>query len=155
MSRLVRPHIPLAVRAQVALRQLKYIEPLEYIAYHRSIGMSLRTILNELLADLAKNLGADKIELHHRPALLNRPWINEINDYEPPANDPRYLVYLAEDDHDIETRVRGQHGQHSDLGLGRKNKRIARNRDPKRRKSKITSRGFRKGPKRKMQSRRF
>jgi hypothetical protein len=44
------------------------------------------------------------------------------------------LVYLPEDDHDIETRVRGQHGQYSDLALARKRKRAERKRTkPKRR----------------------
>jgi hypothetical protein len=75
--------------------------------------------------------------------------------YDPPANSADHLIYLAADDHDIETRVRGLHGQHSDLGIARKNKRIARNRDPKRRRVKIKSKGFQKGPKRKIQSRGF
>jgi hypothetical protein len=83
-------------------------------------------------------LGAE-LELHHRPALLNRE--RDGNDYIPRANDPDYLVYLPKDDHDIETRVRGQRGQHSDLGLARKRKR--KERKSKRRKTKWSSRPLR------------
>lgn len=52
--------------------------------------------------------GNHKVELHNRPALCNRPW----ND--PPANSTDHLVYLAVDDHAIETRVRGIGAQRSD-----------------------------------------
>ena len=143
MSRLLRPYIPLAVRVQVARRQCVAaksfinvfgvatdIEPVWAFA------LPHRDTLNRLLVIL---FGEKKPELHHRPALVNRHR-KRNGDYDPPANDPNYLVYLVDDDHDVETRIRGLHGQHSDLGLARKNKRIARNRDPKRRKAKIAQR---------------
>jgi hypothetical protein len=66
--------------------------------------------------------------------------------YIPPANSPDHLVYLLKDDHDVETRVRGQHGQHSDLALARKRKR--KERKAKRRKHKWPGG-------RKLQSRKF
>lgn len=130
MSWLVRPYIPIAVRVKVAERQLLEREMLCFVG-------SLSTRLKFSLQSLFWN-AKETAELHHRPALVNRQR-KRNGDYEPPANDPDYLVYIAEDDHDIETRVRGLHGQHSDLGMARKNKRIARNRDPKRRKTKIRS----------------
>jgi hypothetical protein len=70
--------------------------------------------------------GDAKAELHHRPALVNRTrvWYESGEfGYWPEANNPDHLVYLPADEHDIETRVRGQHGQHSDLALARKRKR--------------------------------
>lgn len=83
--------------------------------------------------------GGTKVELHHRPGLLNRRR-KPNGDYDPPANDPNYLIYLLEDEHDIETRVRGIGAQLSDLGQARKRKRMERNRDKKRRKAKIPQR---------------
>jgi hypothetical protein len=68
-----------------------------------------------------------KVELHHRPALVNRKkhyYPNGDFSYIPGELDPDYLVYLPADEHDIETRVRGPHGQYSDLALRRKRKRI-------------------------------
>lgn len=132
MSRLPRPHIPIAVRVKVAERQLKETHPETFgyaFAGRKTAGNRLQFLLSVLFP-------TGHCELHHRPALLNR--VRKKNgDYDPPANDPDHLVYLAEDVHDIETRVRGQHGQHSDLGLARKMKRVAKNRDPRRRKAKI------------------
>jgi hypothetical protein len=82
--------------------------------------------------------GLVKVELHHRPALMNRLQVD--GKYFPDAADPDYLVYLPVDKHDIETRVRGLHGQHSDLAIARKRKRIERK--TKRPRSKLRSRGF-------------
>jgi len=127
VSRLPRPYIPLAVRVQVAERQ---------VGFSQVDGADKRSRLAGILLIL---FGGKKAELHHRPALVNRRR-KRNGDYDPPANDPNFLVYLADDDHDIETRVRGQHGQHSDLGMVRKNKRIAANRNPTRRKAKIAQR---------------
>jgi hypothetical protein len=135
MSRLPRPFIPFSVRVQVATRQI--IE-----RFGRRPLFVDKTPLKQKLAIMLDVLFEGKSELHHRPALLNRPWNTRKKDYDPPANDPGFLVYLADDTHDIETRVRGLHGQHSDLGLARKNKRIAKNRDPKKRKYNWPSRPF-------------
>ena len=83
--------------------------------------------------------GLTKAELHHRPALCNRN-VDGNGNYDPAANDPEFLIYLPVDDHDIETRVRGLHGQHSDLAIARKRKRIERK--TKRPRSRLRSRGF-------------
>ncbi len=147
MSPLPRPHIPLAVRVQVAGRQLRergesldrsILYGLGLLMDDGSAGDPTLSAARKLQRLLSALFGDKKAELHHRPALINRRR-KRNGDYDPPANDPGFLVYLLEDDHDIETRIRGQHGQHSDLGLARKAKRIARNRDPKRKKATIRS----------------
>lgn len=86
--------------------------------------------------------GGVEVELHHRPALVNREKYKRNGKmfYRPDANDPGHLFYLVEEEHDIETRVRGLGAQLSDLGQARKRKRMARNRDKKRRRAKIASR---------------
>lgn len=134
--RLLRPYIPLRVRVQVAERQLR--ERCGYtVTNHKRDGKWLKVLLRELFGD-------QPVELHHRPALCNRvQCLSSIAGgvrYEPDANDPDYLVYLPADEHDIETRVRGQHGQHSDLALARKRKR--KERKAKRPKRKWPSRPF-------------
>lgn len=121
MARLHRPYIPISVRVQVAQRQVD------------ALGVNTPTCSNQsilLRALLAVLFGDRKIELHHRPALVNRRRYvrNGKVFYDPPANDSAHLVYLAEDDHDIETRVRGVGAQRSDLGQRRYDKNVAKNR---------------------------
>ncbi len=135
MSRLPRPHIPLGVRVKVAERQVVEQHEGRRPVFSESTSLSKRL---RIMLDLLFGEGV-KVELHHRPALVNRAR-KRNGDYDPPASDPDHLFYLPDDDHDIETRVRGLRGAHSDLGLRRKNKRIAKNRDPKRRKAKIRGR---------------
>jgi hypothetical protein len=140
MSRLPRPRIPVMVRLTVADRQcLSAFGQIFRVIFCRSNEKHLKAALFALFGD-------KKAELHHRPSLVNRP--RKGGDYDPPANSPDYLVYIAKDDHDVETRVRGLHGQHSDLGMARKNKQIAKNRDPKRRVAKIAQRDEFKWPSR-------
>lgn len=133
MTRLARPYIPLAVRLAVAEQQCFGAN------IQTDIDLSKLSTGAKLKERLRLLFGNHKSELHHRPALVNRRR-KRNGDYDPPANDAGHLVYLEEGDHDIETRIRGQHGQHSDLGLARKRKRIARNRDPNRKKVKIPQR---------------
>jgi hypothetical protein len=118
MSRLRRPHIPVSVQLAVALRQVRVeCEPPPQTG--RSGGEYLKALLWVLFQD-------EKHELHHRPAICNRPWDEKKQDYDPPANDPDYLVWLRKDDHGIETRVRGIGAQLSDLAVARKRKRRER-----------------------------
>ncbi len=126
-EKLHRPYIPLHVREEVLDSQMQEagFSPSWASQQGRSVATRLRLKLEEFF-------GCVPVELHHRPALCNRVG-DSIFGYIPPANDPDYLVYLPADDHDIETRVRGQHGQHSDLALARKRKRKERKaRRPKR-----------------------
>lgn len=131
--RLHRPYIPLSVRARVIERQCLEVGIAPMI--DDSISSANRIAFN-----LKECFGAQKVELHHRPAITNRQKYvrNGETFYKPDANDPDYLVYLPADEHDIETRIRGQHGQHSDLALVRKRKR--KERKAKRPKTKWPSR---------------
>jgi hypothetical protein len=129
MARLFRPHIPLKVRCQVAERQLRERDPEKHgyvVPGKKTAGNRLRILLPWLANTFGENI---KLELHHRPALLNREWVARRNDYDPPANSPDHLIYLPEDDHDIETRVRGVGAQRSDLSQARYLKKVARNRE--------------------------
>ena len=133
--RLPRPHIPLSVREQVIDRQMRdagIAEP-KFTKYHGSTATRIAVKITALF-------GENKVELHHRPALVNR-LRKRSGKYLPDANDPNFLVYLPAYEHDIETRVRGQHGQYSDLALVRKRKR--KERKAKRPKTKWASRALR------------
>lgn len=119
MSRLPRPYVPLSVRVRVIERQLLEVG----IAPLMAEGNTLKQRLDQ---GLRARFGDMKVELHHRPSLINRPWNKRAKDFMPPANDERFLVYLLEDEHDIETRVRGQGAQLSDFAIARKRKRKER-----------------------------
>ncbi len=143
-ANLRRPHIPLRMRELVVDRQMREARFTPSWASQQGNNTATR-----LRFKLEEFFGCVPVELHHRPALVNRyagrDIFGDIMFYHPDANDPDYLVYLPADDHDIETRVRGLHGQHSDLGLARKRKRIERK--AKRPKRKWPSRQFAKRPK--------
>lgn len=99
----------------------------------------------------------NRAELHHRPALVNRRRYvrNGKVFYDPPANSAEYLVYLLDDEHDIETRVRGQGAQLSDLAIARKRKRKEKKATrPKRKWPSRPLRSATRWPKRKIQNRR-
>lgn len=123
MSRLPRPHIPFSIRVMVATRQL-YEAGINAGQHARQEGETLKDTLTRMLPVL---FGDAKVELHHRPALINRRR-KKNGKYDPDANDQNHLVYLVEDEHDVETRIRGRNGAHSDLGLRRKLKRIEKKR---------------------------
>lgn len=140
--RLSRPYIPLRVRVRVAERQL--------LACNIPPWPSRLPVRERLRLALLELFGTDPVELHHRPALTNRIKTHihgSFHRYEPDANDPDYLVYLPAADHDIETRVRGQHGDYSDLAKARKRKRVEKKKTRTFRykwgKRKLRSRGFR------------
>ncbi len=151
--KIVRPHIPLAVRVAVAERQLT--EATECVCTNEwgiplntpGLKAPLRQRLDAALWHIARGFkpGAEprKLELHHRPALENRMRrtvtklirgkARQVMIFSPDANDPAHLVYLLKDEeHKIETYVRGQNGQLSDAGLRRKNKKLASNRQSRR-----------------------
>lgn len=136
--RLPRPYIPMEVRLQVALRQA-------YQAGYCSAGFSFPVSIQfQLQNALLFLFGDEQAHLDHDPALQNRERYADKTGihYIPDANDPNYLIYRTAQDHKIKTLVRGDGAQHSDAALARKNKRIARNRDPKRRKRKWPTRPF-------------
>lgn len=119
MPRLYRPHIPLDVRCRVALRQLGEMFIDDVIAANTG---RYRAFLDELLQALAELLRpgeAIKLQLDHDPPLGAREKTGEGADtvYTPDANDPEFLIYREKEAHGIKTRVRGEHGQYSDLAL--------------------------------------
>ena len=133
--RLHRPYIPLYIREMALDRQMREVGVQTSWASRqgRSVATRLRMKLEEFF-------GCIPAELHHRPALCNRQR-DASGYYIPRANDPEYLIYLPADEHDVETRVRGQHGDYSDLAKARKRKR--KERKAKRRKTQWPSRSLR------------
>lgn len=147
MARLYRPHIPLSVRYAVAARQLNWPvnDDLSRLAGYGEM-------LKLLLPELADKLGCEvsDLRLDHDPALGTRPKRGEGKRtvYEPAANDPEHLKYRPhgaqfDDSHDIKTRVRGPHGQFSDIALIKRERRRERKaadaKDPKKKRPKWRS----------------
>lgn len=116
MSRLYRPHVPLAVRCQVAARQLGW----------KHEDFSSNTTFRELLAHRLIMLGclvhctASDLQLDHDPPLamrMKRTTPDGHTVYSPDANDPAHLIYREKHAHQIKTNIRGDHGQHPDRVL--------------------------------------
>jgi len=157
MARLFRPPIPLEVKCRVLLRQLGEMFPNAVItARPRGLGR-LHALLMRQLADALMCLPED-LRLDHDPALALRERTGEGKStvYTPAANDPEYLAYRphgAEHDgsHDVKTRIRGDHGQFSDITLikreRRRQKKAAAAKDLKKNPSKWRSVGFAKSKK--------
>lgn len=154
MARLYRPHIPLETRVRVALRQLGEIWVDDWIEAKRDSGKSFGAMLDELLDELRAVLHAEKLHLDHDPPLAARqrvPYTGGTS-YIPDANDPEHLIYREAVAHGIKTRVRGEHGQYSDLALiKREKRRLNKNTQKKRPLSRFANVGFKAG-KRKMKS---
>lgn len=132
MPRLLRPAIPLEVRCRVAMRQLGEMWPDDVIAANkRGVGKLLRVLLGKL----AETLGAEALHLDHDPALGAREKVfknGEHVGYRPAANDPEHLIYRDAAAHRVKTNVRGEHGQHPDRVLIKKQRRRERPTSPKR-----------------------
>jgi hypothetical protein len=152
--KLYRPHIPLSVRVKVAERQFMQLCPDKaghLVGKPHSSGNRLKALL-PLLAD-AFGCEVSELRLDHELALalrkvvIRRPYLRgEIWVYEPDANDPEYLVYRPHGaqhagSHDVKTRIRGEHGQFSDIAMIKRQRRRER---PAKRKAKIPSRPFQK-----------
>jgi hypothetical protein len=146
--RLPRPYIPLAVRASVARRQFREKLPNTFAlkcAHYDTLPAArrLRLFLHYVFFE-------KPCHLDHDPPLAARKKVfysnGEFAGYDPPANDPDFLVYRAREDHRVKTYVRGEHGQYSDTVLIK--------RDRKREKKAGKVRKYR-WPKRKLKSRSF
>jgi hypothetical protein len=145
--RLYRPTIPLSVKCEVAARQIMRGSPTVSFLTIPERPLWLR--LQILLTKLASQIGCEikELRLDHDPALGARSSgvRNGKSYYIPDANDPDHLFYRPhsaqhEGSHDIKTRVRGEHGQFSDIALIKRLRR--RERGPKPKRAKIQSRGF-------------
>ena len=173
MSRPPRTRPSIEVRLRVAYRQLGYgqgviNEGVRQATAKRTLGRELDGTLRILATFL--HCEVSDLRLDHNPALENREKLVELPNgrkhrmviatngakvlcYFPSENDPDYLLYRAHGpefvgSHLIKTNVHGDGAQHSYRAMAAKNKNIARNRDPNRRKTKLRSRGFQKGQKR-------
>lgn len=158
MPRLYRPHIPLSVRCEVALRQLEYTqEQIERRIFSEDSlagGIGFGAFLKELLDRVAKAKGCEvsDLRLDHDPPLAaryrERRGLGKKTYYIPDANDPDFLKYRPhgpqfDGSHLIKTNVRGDHGQHPDRVLIKKARQAERGPKPKRG-PKIKSHGFKK-----------
>ncbi len=138
MNRLYRPYIPIAVRVQVAERQVGFPPCPEATPSSRLEGLLLMLF------------GDEPADLDHDPPLGAREKIwkdGKVVGYIPDANDPDHLVYRAHATHLIKTNVRGLRGQHPDRVLIKKQRRLERPSKPKRKREwprgrKISNRGF-------------
>lgn len=134
MSRLPRPYIPLAVRVQVAARQLCEagftLRAMELVGSgERSDGALLQWLL---FVELKFERG--KVHLDHDPPLAARMRRTKLDGsvvFSPNANDPRFLIYRTPEAHRFKTNVAGEHGQHPDRVLIKKARRLERKARPK------------------------
>lgn len=135
MPRLYRPPIPLEVKLRVALRQLDFGSAIEDILrmHRRGYGKLLAKVLDDLAKRL--NCSVEDLRLDHDPALGLRPkerrGLSKRIFYTPDANDPAHLNYRPhgaqfDGSHDVKTRIRGEHGQFSDVVLIKRQRRRER-----------------------------
>lgn len=139
MPRLLRPYIDVETKCRVVLAQLGEMWPDGVIGarledpYYRGRG-GLTALLREKLQEYATTQECEvtDLRLDHDPALGTRKKVfrkGEHVDYEPAANDPAHLFYRPHaarfaGSHDVKTRVRGEHGQLSDIALVKRNRRL-------------------------------
>lgn len=137
MPRLYRPYVPLAVRVLVAEQQLTEVSRLA--APTTPVGVRLAWLLEVL----ARKIGCAvaNLRLDHDPPLAARPkfrrGLGKKTHYVPPANSPDHLLYRPhgaefEGSHLVKTNVRGDHGQHPDRVLIKKERRRTRAKTVKR-----------------------
>lgn len=145
MARLFRPAIPVEVKCRVVLRQLGEFFPEDVLMAHRFVPRDHRKrshgrLLSEKLAALAELLRCEvsELRLDHDPPLGARQRKGEGKNtiYMPDANDPEYLRYRPHGaqhagSHDVKTRIRGDHGQYSDIALIKRERRRQRNKPAK------------------------
>lgn len=98
--------------------------------YRRGFGRLLDELLKELAQVLSgKDEPEEKLHLDHDPPLGAREKVfrdGEHVGYVPDANDPEHLIYRLASAHGVKTRLRGEHGQYSDLVLIKRQRRRER-----------------------------
>lgn len=124
-----RPYIPLAVRMQVAERQFnafaKTSDHPNVVLFRDEVDRAhwkrTEPLADQLRALLTMTFGDSPPHLDHDPPLRTRLYNPRLKDvaarYTPNANDPNHLTYRTEHEHRIKTNVRGEHGQHPDRVL--------------------------------------
>jgi hypothetical protein len=141
MARLYRPPVPLEVQYRVALRQLGTLwidQAVREAKKERRLGHWVgyaKGRLADLLGCTVKDLRLD-----HNPPLAARQRNGEGKNtvYTPDANDPEFLAYRPHGtqfagSHDVKTRIRGDHGQYSDLVLIKRERRRQKKRTSEKR----------------------
>ena len=136
MAKLYRPHIPLAVRCEVAQLQLTRSMGIQMPEGTVDFpGLPAGQRLPLLLQRLARKIGCEvsELRLDHDPPLgaRRRRGQGKKTVYTPAANNPDHLFYRPhgpehEGSHLIKTNVRGDHGQHPDRVLIKKARRFER-----------------------------
>lgn len=127
--RLFRPHIPLEVRCRVALRQLGEMWPDRLIDENAGALGKLLAFKLVMLGCLLQCEVKD-LRLDHDPPLGARAkrGTGKNTRYTPAANDHEHLFYRPHGtqfagSHDVKTRIRGDHGQYSDVVLIKRERR--------------------------------
>lgn len=116
--RLVRPHIPIRVRLLVIARQLQRSGKLRDVLWCEAVFPKSSARLQFLIE---KMFGFEVVHLDHDPPLCLREIIDaEKGIYNPPANDPNFLIYRTKEDHRVKTFIRGDGAQLSDAAKRRK-----------------------------------
>jgi hypothetical protein len=137
MPRLYRPTIPVGVRCRVILRQLGEMFVEDTLAAHKGkLGFLLLGCLNQFASVTACEVS--DLRLDHDPPLGARPQerrgLGKKTYYIPDANDPAHLFYRPHGaqfagSHDVKTRIRGDHGQYSDIALIKRERRRQKKKD--------------------------
>lgn len=145
--KLYRPHIPLFTRCEVALRQIGWSPETAIDIAGKADGCGL--LLKETLIELSSHLKCEvsDLRLDHDPALGARVKRGEGRNtaYTPDANDPDFLRYRPhgpqfDGSHDVKTRIRGDHGQYSDIVLiKRERRRLAKKKTKPKKRRKIST----------------
>jgi len=149
-----RPYIPIAVRVEVAERQVKAlcdasIIPSIWWPLYESASetMTIGNRLLTLLLRMSDVVGGAKFELDHFPALILRDFKVDRRKppaawYSPNANDPEFLLYRPSDAHQHKTTGRKPGAERtittkgSDVGLKTKFARLEKKDERKRTKNK-------------------
>lgn len=124
--KLLRPHIPLSVKLDVAGRQLMMGGL--WLPSEHTQTKSKADMLAQRLKALATLYSCEvkDLRLDHDPALGTRSFNKRTGKYIPDANDPACLTYREKTDHDTKTWKRGEHGQYSDIVLIKRERRRKR-----------------------------
>jgi hypothetical protein len=101
-----RPYIPILVRLQVAMRQLRAADPTKAIDIVMRDWWSERPLAVRLKIVLYI-LGFRRPQLDHVPALARRHRNKRTGRYTPDANDPEFLQWIDAADHLEKTAGRG------------------------------------------------
>lgn len=136
MAKLYRPPIPLSVKVAVARRQLiergnaarvRFPTPATSLPLYKQLTFLLSVLSESMMCEV------EELRLDHDPALGLRKRTGEgkTTVYDPPANDPNFMAYRPHGaqhaaSHDVKTRIRGDHGQFSDVTLIKRERRRTR-----------------------------